>query len=148
MKTIVEGMSLNKKEAEQKIGYLAKHLAEHMMKIFLYPETTHVAGWTKEVRAVYNRCQDLGLNLKKNKRLDHSSFFDNLYAPVAGSKFDALYEAVSQDFTGIVPAWKPDDKRVLDATMTAVYNQLANCLAQNKSWTQFVHTLYEAARLE
>lgn len=138
----VTAMSISRGEALKKIGNFAPKLAEHIIKIFLYPDCKYVKGWTREIKTWYSDIGFLGNHMKKGARLKHDDYYDVLILPVSGPSFKKLYKSVVINNPELTTTRYPlKDLPILDSLVTGLYLNMATCLENDRSWLDFVESL-------
>lgn len=147
----IEAMSFTRKDAVERIMDVAPQIADHILKIFLFPESRYVEGWAKELNTWYGYCRKTGLNLKGGKKLDHDGFFDSLFGPVK-NKTEVLkrYKAViaNNPKLKVTSRYPESEIPVLNTAIGAVYITMANSLRDGDSWDDFVQDLRVATHTD
>lgn len=135
-------MSLNRGTALKHVGNLAPKIAEHIIKVFLFPHCTYTKGWLKELNAWYSSVADTGSNIKKGKKLNADDYFDILIRPLMGEGLKKIYKGVIVGNPELkLERFPIRDLHVLDSMTTGLYLHLANCLEDDEPWEHFAGTL-------
>lgn len=129
----ITAMAFQRKEVEQKIKSLAPVFAEHIVKMFLYPNSQYVKGWEKELKAWYETVRTYGHSVKGGKSLSKDRFFDCLYLPVKSS-IKKMYPTIVLKNQELTPSYKKEDLAVLDTMVGGLYLMIAEALSNNKDW--------------
>lgn len=144
-RVLLTAMSFQRSKAEDKITELGDNITEHALKIMLYPETSFVEGWRKEIRAWYFSCLRMGSNLKKGKSFKASDYYKFLANPILvnGSKHLAIQqELVKVKMEGHAALDVSDDEVLLK--LQEFYQILAQDLGAIQTQPRFdtlFHTL-------
>ncbi len=141
--------SFKRKDSLRHIKALAPKIAEHVMKIFMYPHTKYVDGWTDELSGWYDSVADAGFNLKKGDKLSYDALFEALWWPMAGN-LPKMYSRILKSNQEITVSHRYPKKEipVLEAMVASVYVQMTKSLVANQSWLQFVGALRKSAHVE
>jgi hypothetical protein len=137
----VKAMAFQRKEVEQKIRNLAPIFAQHILKMFLYPNSQFTKGWEKELKSWYDSSKNLGHKIKGGKSLSEEEYFDCLFFPLRPLK--KLYRAVVADNRELSPLYLETELPILDSMVSGLYLALAEALANKRDWILMVRDLRE-----
>lgn len=139
----VTAMAFSRGEAEDRISGVSLILGKHILKLFLYPESSYVKGWEKEVRAWYNACKDTGNHLKKGGKVKAQDYFDWLYKVPFSKGIKSYYLQVVDQNDRLTPKFESHEVPDLETLVKALYTKMANSMAQNHDWSHFIAALQE-----
>jgi hypothetical protein len=139
----VTAMAFTRSEAENRITGVSLVLGKHILKLFLYPTSQYVKGWEKEVRAWYTACKDVGNHLKKGGKVKPLDYFEWLYETPFHNGINEYYEQVVEQNDKLVPKFGTHEVPDLETLVKALYVKMANSMAKDKEWSQFISDLQE-----
>jgi len=149
---LIEAMSFTRSVAESKITGLGNPFYEHVVKIFLFPESSHVDHWLKELVGWYYQIQTIGLNLKKGNAFssaEFESFLTERHRHRAEA-FTATLDVLIAHNSGI-PHNEVRRKEVGDSELhhriSRFYHFMAECLASDLKWNKPKAELLRLAKL-
>lgn len=149
---LIEAMSRTRSYAEGKITNLGDPFYEHVLKVFLFPNSSQVNHWCGELKAWFYAMQVLGLNLKGGKKFKADEF-EKFLTETLRHKPNEVFPFTLERLVLHHPRIPHRADRletlgpvVLHNRVTSFYQELAVLLATDSDWGVAQSILLQMAR--
>ncbi len=127
----LSAMAYSRSRAEDLCHDLGEEIRNHLIKVYLYPQSTHVKGWMLELRAWYRRIVYVGNNQKK-KPLKFKDYYMWLYADCVSTRLDSECDVILLKNTRLKP--RAFTHSEMEEVFQKVYTVICRALSQNENW--------------
>lgn len=121
-------MSFDKQTIKLKLANCAEQLTDHLIKLYLFPNTDYVTHWRKEVWNFLNKVPRFSYN---NKRPSSKFIYDIISGYVDDAE-NLMYTTMSEYDAHVPQRFDPDE---LEAMLSDYFEWLSNELSENGSTT-------------
>ncbi len=150
---LIEAMSFTRSVAESKITGLGNPFYEHVVEVFLFPDSNYVDHWLKELVGWYYQIQTIGLNLKKGRAFspaEFASFLTERHRHRPAESFTALLDVLIAHNADIPHAERRRTEvgdSELHHRISRFYHFMAEYLATDRKWDKPKAELLRLAKL-
>jgi hypothetical protein len=133
---LVIGMTYARGDAESKITDLGYEFAQHVMKVYVFPHSSYLKGWLRELRAWYLRIGFIGSKLKGGKKFKASNYSAFLLEPILYQldKFGNRVSFLIEDNPEIKPREDLNSEKML-RELQEFYTELGFLLEKGEDWS-------------